>query len=199
MIKVLRTIFFNNFPIYLTDDLKYKSETNFYNIEEADLLTLIHDLELGLLEKVYLYDVNFDNLWEHFSSQFKIVKAAGGKVYNLNNEILFIYRNDKWDLPKGKIEKNETPEQAAIREVEEETGVKGLKIVKPLETTFHIYKFKQKQILKISYWYKMETSFKGILNPQQEEGISKVEWLSQQEIKKVIKNTYANIKLLMAN
>jgi len=192
----MHTIFINNIPIYLTDDLKQKSETNFYNIEEVDLSTLIQDLELGLLEKVYLYDASIENLWNFFSSQFKIIKAAGGKVYNLDNEILFIYRNNKWDLPKGKIEKNEIPEQAAMREVEEETGVKYLKIKQSLETTFHIYKFKEKQVLKISYWYKMETSFKGKLKPQKEEGISRVNWLNDKQIKNALNNTYDNIKLL---
>lgn len=192
----MKSVFFNNCPIYLVTDEKYKSESNFYPVKELDVLSIIKGIEAGLTERIYLYDNNPDSLWQCFCNHFIIIEAAGGKVFNHNNEVLFIYRNDKWDLPKGKIEKGESVEEAAIREVEEETRIKYLKIVKPLETTYHIYRHNEKYVLKISYWFKMTSDFKGKLLPQQEEGITKVKWLSGNEIKKALENTYENIRLL---
>ncbi|MET2985467.1 NUDIX hydrolase [Aureibaculum conchae] len=192
----MKTVFFNNLPIHLVSDLKHEVEPYFYPIGEVDLLSIINKMEQGLIESVYLYDDDFKSLWQHFSNQFKIIEAAGGKVFNEKKETLFIFRNGKWDLPKGKIEKDESIEEAAIREVEEETGIKNLKIIKPLETTYHIYKYKKKYVLKTSYWFKMRTDFEGKLHPQQEEGITKVEWLTKPNVENALQNTYANIKLL---
>jgi len=189
-------IFVNNHPIYLVDDLKFRSENNFYNIKDVDIVSLIKKLENNEIGQLYLYSADLDSLWQQFSSKFKIIKAAGGKVFNAQNEILFIFRNNKWDLPKGKIEKGEEIKEAAIREVEEETGVKQLKIIKPLDSTYHIYKRKENYIFKISYWFEMSTNFVSDLEPQLEEGITKVAFLNEHQIRRAMKNTYANIKLL---
>ena len=123
--------------------------------------------------------------------------AGGGKAYNDEGNILFIYRNDKWDLPKGKVEGNEPIEKTAIREVTEETGVGGLEITKPLETTYHIFKRNGRHKIKVTYWFEMKTAFKGDLFAQEEEGITKVEWLNKAQIKEALKNSYANIRGLI--
>ena len=193
------TVFINDYPIYLTDNLQYSAEINFFRITDINVLEFIKRLEEGEMVALYLYDKDIEILFKKFKIFFKVIEAAGGVVKNNKKETLFIYRNEIWDLPKGKIENNETIEQAAIREVKEETGVKELEIIKALDTTYHIYKYKEKYVLKISYWFGMKTSFTGQLLPQFEEGITKVEWLDQHEIKKVMKNTYANINLLLAN
>ena len=125
------------------------------------------------------------------------VVAGGGKVYNDNNEILFIYRNDKWDLPKGKIEGSESIERTALREVMEETGVAGLEITKPLETTYHIFKRNGNHRIKVTYWFEMKTSFRGVLYAQEEEGITKVAWLNHEQVTGALENSYANIKILI--
>ena len=127
------------------------------------------------------------------------VIAGGGKVYNDKGKVLFIYRNGKWDLPKGKIEKKESIEEGAMREVEEETGVKGLKIMKPLDKTYHIFKRNGRYRIKITYWFKMYTEYDGKLVPETSEGITKVKWLSKKKIKKALKkdNSYANIRELV--
>ena len=125
------------------------------------------------------------------------VIAGGGKVYNDKGEILFIYRNDKWDLPKGKIEAAETIEETAMREVSEETGVAGLQIVKPLPNTYHIFKRNGKYKIKITYWFEMKTNYKGKFSPQKNEGITKVEWLNAKQSQKALENSYANIRLLV--
>jgi 8-oxo-dGTP pyrophosphatase MutT (NUDIX family) len=100
-------------------------------------------------------------------------------------------------LPKGKVEGKETIEETAIREVEEETGVKGLEIVKPLETTYHIFKRNGRYRIKITYWFEMKTTFTGQLFPQEKEGITKTEWLNVKQSKMALENCYANIKLLV--
>ncbi|MCF6346735.1 MAG: NUDIX domain-containing protein [Flavobacteriaceae bacterium] len=193
------TVFINDYPIYLTDNLQYSTEINFFRITDINVLEFIKRLEVDEMEDLYLYDEDIEMFFEKFKNTFKVIEAAGGVVINSKNERLFIYRNNIWDLPKGKIENSETIEQAAVREVEEETGVKELEIIKALDTTYHIYKYKEEYVFKISYWFEMKTSFTGQLLPQFEEGITKVEWLNEQEIKEVMKNTYANIKLLVVD
>jgi 8-oxo-dGTP pyrophosphatase MutT (NUDIX family) len=107
-----------------------------------------------------------------------------------------IFRNDKWDLPKGKLEVGENIEECAIREVEEECGVEELSIVKKLKSTYHTYKLNGKAILKRTYWFKMNSNYKLKLTPQFEEGITKVEWVSISEVPSKLENSYGNIKEL---
>jgi len=191
------TVFINDKPIYLTDSLEFETHVNFFKINEVNILELLQKMEKEKLEIVYLYYIDIEMLFENFTKNFLVVKAAGGIVKNSKAAILFIYRNDKWDLPKGKIEKNEKFKEAAIREVEEETGVQNLQIEKPLENTYHIYIYKTEKVFKITYWFEMKTDFKGAVHPQLEEGITKVEWLNSEQLPKIYENTYANIKLLL--
>ena len=126
-----------------------------------------------------------------------IIAAGGGKVLNTSGQILFIFRNGKWDLPKGKAETRETIDQTALREVEEETGIKDLQITKPLEITYHIFKRNNKYQIKKTYWFEMFSDYKGDLKPQLSEGITKVKWIDPKKLKKVKKNIYANIEGLL--
>ena len=117
-------------------------------------------------------------------------------VYNDSKEILFIHRNGRWDLPKGKIEKEEEIEACAIREVEEETGVIGLSITKELQTTYHVFKRNGKFRLKETFWYEMHTSSTSELTPQKEEGIKKAKWLNFEKAQKALDKSYENIKMI---
>jgi len=108
-----------------------------------------------------------------------------------------IFRNGKWDLPKGKLEVGENIQECAIREVEEECGVLGLCIVNALQDTYHTYEIKGKRILKRTYWFEMKTDFKGGLLPQTEEGITKVDWVDKQDIIEKLENSFGNIKELL--
>lgn len=141
--------------------------------------------------------INFEShkkLKKQIKHNFQIISAAGGLVVNEKNEILMIYRNDCWDLPKGKIEKGEKKKQAAIREVEEECGIKNLTIEKALKVTYHTYSYKQKEVFKQSFWYLMNYKGDEKLIPQLEEGITKVEWVSIEDLPNKLNNTYGNIK-----
>ena len=150
--------------------------------------------------KVYINNkckVITDN-WDIFCNKYTLVKAAGGLVYNSKNQVLMIFRNDKWDLPKGKLEIGETIQECAIREVEEECGVNNLKIEQKLISTYHIYNLNNRLILKHTYWFKMSTQCSNELIPQIAEGIEKVEWANQNDLYKKLKNTYANIKEILS-
>ena len=193
------TVFINNSPIYLTDSLAYTDEDNFFKFDDVDLLESIDRLESNEINDLYLYNDNFQLLLEKFTKRFRIIEAAGGVVKNSKDELLFIFRNGLWDLPKGKIEKNESIKEAALREVEEECGIKQLKLDKLIDKTYHIYKVNNQYIFKISYWFLMHSDYLGELSPQIEEGITKVEWISEQNLAKVLVNTFANIKLLFLN
>ena len=125
------------------------------------------------------------------------IVAGGGKVVNSDGKILFIFRNGKWDLPKGKAEQKETIDQTALREVEEETGVEGLSITKPLEITYHIFKRNEQYFIKKTYWFEMFSDYIGDFKPQKKEGITKVKWVGPKKLKKVRKNIYANIEALI--
>jgi 8-oxo-dGTP pyrophosphatase MutT (NUDIX family) len=131
--------------------------------------------------------------WDEFGKHFTSIEAAGGRVRNADNETLFIFRRGKWDLPKGKIEDEEEVEDAAIREVEEECGVRGLKIIRELPSTYHIYTQDKEEILKRTYWFEMYSEDKRELVPQEEEGITEVKWMNEKEVKKALTNTYESI------
>ena len=193
------TIFFEDTPIYLTNLSDTNSCNHFFDIDNIDLIKMIDDIESNRIDSICFYDANIDKLWKKFTKKFKIIEAAGGVVLNDKKEILFIYRNHKWDIPKGKVEKGETIENAAIREVIEECGIEGLKLIKDLDKTYHIYKYKGNYILKITHWFLMNSNYNGTFTPQLKEGITEVAWIPTENLTQVIDNTYANIKLIFLN
>jgi 8-oxo-dGTP pyrophosphatase MutT (NUDIX family) len=149
------------------------------------------------IESAFVYSSNLKELFRDFCQFYKIIEAAGGLVFNEENKVLAILRNNIWDLPKGKIEKGETHEEAALREVEEETGLKNIKLKRFLTTTYHTYfdPRKNRKVLKISYWYEMKSKDKE-LSPQHEEGIELAEWIDLSELK-AKKPIYNNILLIL--
>ncbi len=129
------------------------------------------------------------------------IDAAGG-IVKRDGELLFIFRNETWDLPKGKIDKGETAEAAALREVEEECGISDLRIVKKLPSTFHVYRSTHptnhgKWIFKQTFWFEMEYSGSEDGVPQTEEGITETRWYKSIELDEVLANTYENLKQLI--
>ena len=190
-------IFVGDKPIILTT--KVETETNFKNflIDSVDINKVLSKLKKDKYDSVRLIGSKKELLLKKFLSLLPNVIAGGGKVYNKKGEILFIFRNGKWDLPKGKAKLKETINETALREVEEETGVFGLSIVKPLEITYHIFKRMGQFYIKVTYWFKMYSDYEGELIPQEKEGITKAKWISETKLTKVLNNSYANIKLLL--
>ena len=189
-------VFVNDCPIILTDDKKISTKYKRLIFENVDVLGIVKQMLNLELAGICMVCSDLELCWNVFKNNFKIQKAAGGKVFNSKKEILFIYRFNKWDLPKGKLEKGESIEQCAIREVEEECGISNLMIENELETTYHIFERKGKTIFKITYWFLMTTNYIGTLTPQIEEGIEEVVFKNQQSTEQALDNSYANIKLL---
>jgi len=190
-------VFVNDKPIILTDSLKKNNNYRIYIFKDIVVDEILHTLKRGNSKGVNLFCANLERDWKTFKKYFKVVSAAGGLVLNPNNEILFIQRLGIWDLPKGKIEKGETIEETAVREVEEECGVNGLIIENSLITTYHLFFMNDIMQLKITHWFLMETNFQEKLTPQLEEGITKVEFKNEAQVNDAMQNTYANIKLVL--
>lgn len=188
-------VFFNQKPIFLTTELVPQTDrTPVLFIKFSSPENIIKALKSKKTDCLYLYHQMEDKLWMHFLRHFPIVEAAGGLVRHQDARFLFIYRNDKWDLPKGRIEKNEPIRIAAVREVEEETGVDGLEIVKPLIETFHVFNRNGKYKLKKTFWFEMKTASTVTLTPQLNEGIEQAIWVFEKEIPHKFENAYENIK-----
>ncbi len=128
-------------------------------------------------------------------SMFKIVKAAGG-IVEKGEQILMIYRLGKWDLPKGKLEKGESMEIAAVREVEEECGVQVMRHQK-IATTWHNYTMNGKAILKKTKWYRMTLLDERNMQPQTEEDIERVQWMTENEVSESMTNSYLSIAFVI--
>lgn len=189
-------VFVNNRPLFLTNTIEKETDFQLFLLNSVDIEQLVSKIYKDKVHKAILYHPDEQEILSTLKSKIPVERAAGGLVYNSKGEMLFIFRNGKWDLPKGGIEKNEGKKEAAIREVEEETGAVKLKISDKLQKTYHIFKRNGKFKLKITHWYKMETSSDAPLSPQLEEGIDKAVWVSPDQVPKLLENSYENIKLL---
>lgn len=195
-------IFINNIVVILAQhkqgfSLPKRTErvTIFHINKLSNLQKLITAIEIGSInENLIILSDDIDWLHTKFFNSFKIITAGGGLVINERGETLMMLRKKKWDLPKGKIEKEENIKQGAVREVQEETGVKVRSVLKKLGKTYHTYKLKDKWLLKETHWYLMDGDINSDLMPQKEEGIEKVAWCVKSEIKENLKNSYVSIK-----
>ena len=136
---------------------------------------------------------DLEELKAAFFKKFTLIVAAGGFVLNEKDQVLMMFRRGKWDLPKGKLDKKETVEQGALRETEEETGLKNIRLISPLITTYHTYHEGTRYVLKQSNWFRMKVSGEQNLIPQAEEQISKLEWVSQKDLTKYMENTFPSV------
>ena len=189
-------VFVKDIPIILSTEKKIGAQYTAIPLKLARFKKIIKKINAGKLVYVNLYHKNEEKIEKFLRKKLPYVEAAGGLVYNDKCEILFIQRNGKWDLPKGHLDEGEGYETCAIREVEEETGVKGLMIKKFIGKTYHVFKRNGKLKLKATYWFEMYSSYNGKLTPQKEEGITKVKWKNFEKSQKALNNSYENIKLL---
>lgn len=129
----------------------------------------------------------------------KTIVAAGGLVTNASNELLLIYRRGVWDLPKGKLDKGESIEACAVREVEEETGLRGVLLRNLVGTTYHEYfdTWKKRDVVKETYWYAMQVQGPQRLTPQADEDITDIRWVALKDLGPYLQNTHTNIALII--
>ena len=189
-------VFVNDKPLFLTNQISKETDFQLFLLDSIDVEQVIVKMFQNKIKKAYLYHPDESVIMKTLKAKIPVNKAGGGLVYNKKGEVLFIFRNGKWDLPKGGSQKGELIEDAATREVEEETGVSGLIVGKKLQKTYHVFKRNGKYKLKITHWFEMQTDFEGTLIGQIEEGIEKVAWLNPKQIKDALQNSYENIKLL---
>ena len=194
-------IYFDSKPLFLCDSIDKTIEPFVHHddavfIDELDthtIKTIIHEMQQPQIHAGVFFHPDLEKLKKALFKKFTLVQAAGGLVSNETKEILMIFRRGMWDLPKGKLDPGETLEDCAVREVEEETGLKNIKLIAPLILTYHTYHEGSKFILKESHWYKMSVKGEQQLVPQTEEDIHEIRWFKDAELKPLMKKTYPAI------
>lgn len=195
-------IYFNDKPLFLCDTIDSSIEPYMHHddavfIDEFSthaVKSMIHEMEQPKVHAGIMRHASLDELKKAFWKKFLIVQAAGGLVLNDSKEILMIYRRGKWDMPKGKLDPGETLEQCALREVQEETGLKQVSLEKFLLATYHTYHESGKFILKESHWYTMSAPGNQPLTPQTAEDIHKIVWADDKAVDEYLKSSFPSIK-----
>jgi len=215
-------IFFDDrpFKIVRTNQLSVAETAHFDNIVDLRLVKLQkglltgHVLFLNATAATVIQAINFlekempgdllsitmatrekSEVEDKIKNNFKVIKAAGGVVVK-DGKWLFMYRRKKWDLPKGKLDKGESSKAAAVREIEEETGVKAV-IHDRICTTWHTYSLNNNRILKRTKWYVLDCVDDSRMSPQAEEQIEKLSWLTQAEGKAILINSFSSIRYVV--
>jgi 8-oxo-dGTP pyrophosphatase MutT (NUDIX family) len=187
-------IYINEKVVLLTATAPEQAE-NFQQIdsEQFDLKIIYLWVEKHAAKYFYVICADPKEFLKKITKTVKLVEAAGGLVRNEEGNHLFIYRNEKWDIPKGKIDKGEKTKDAAVREVEEECGIKVSKLDDKICKTYHMYVWKGQTVLKKTHWFMMRHKGKAKLVPQLEEGITDVRWFNTDQIAAIVKNTFPSI------
>src|SRR6185369_15383633 len=184
-------IYFGEKPLFLCDVIDsfiqpYVHHDDAVFIDELSSHTvksMIHEMEQQKVHAGVFYHDNIEELKKAFLKKLSFIMAAGGFVRNENAELLMIFRRGKWDLPKGKLDKGETLEACAVREVEEETGLKNVKLLSLLTTTYHTFHEGTRHVIKETNWFSMTASGVQNLKPQTEEDIQDIRWVSPGNLK----------------
>lgn len=201
------TIHFGDKPVILADgrdseisELLCHPETVL--IEECSahaVHAMLHEIKKDEIKAGVMIADDLETLRKLFWHRFQIVRAAGGLVENEHGDVLFIFRRGFWDLPKGKIDDGESIEDCAIREIQEETGLQDLKLIKPICSTYHTYEFRGEEILKESYWFLVQGQSSEKLVPQTEEDIAEIVWANRRQVKDLISSSYPSIRSVFAS
>lgn len=198
-------IYFGDHPLYLTNELDQEMNEIMHHddgvymdeLSNPGIKSMIHEMKLPKHHAGVFYHKDIDKLFKSFRKHFDLITAAGGVVRNDDDHVLMIFRRGKWDLPKGKLDKGESIEDCAIREVEEETGIRHTSLAGPLMTTYHVYDEFGKHILKETHWFNMKSPGTQPLIPQESEQITASEWASEERIDELLKNSYQLVKELL--
>ncbi len=191
-------VFFNDRTVFFGDDFSRaftKHKGLFYKYNNFHELNELVGMfaALNQINNLYILHDDIVMIFEEFKACFRNIEAGGGVIFNERGQFLVIYRNGIWDLPKGKLEKGEDFQMAALREVQEETGLHGIQLVHPLMSTYHTYMLKKKMVLKKTKWFEM--LYRGSEAPilQTEEGISDYRWATPGETRFIRENSYGSI------
>lgn len=194
-------IYINGTPLYLVSSEEVKSfgEASPKKIvlrhagKKKFLMSVVNQLETShKFDCIIVFDQDVEKLWADFNKIYKPITAAGGAVFNQEGKVLLIFRRDYWDLPKGKMDEGETPEETAIREVKEECGLVQLSLGPHLLDTWHTYEHKGNKVLKTTHWFRMETTDKNLI-PQTEEDIEQAVWADLEAFLANPTDVYGNI------
>ena len=194
-------IYFGDKPLFLCDNVDAALQPYIHHddavfIDELNLHTIksmIHEIQEPSVHAGVFFHKDLSELKDAFFKKFTLIKAAGGFVLNENNEALMMFRRGKWDLPKGKMDKKESFEECAIRETEEETGLKNISLISPLITTYHTYHEGSRFVLKETKWFTMKVNSEQKLIPQAAEQITKLEWVDKNDLKKYLQNSFPSV------
>ncbi|HMO32364.1 MAG TPA: NUDIX hydrolase [Lacibacter sp.] len=200
------TVYFGDEPIYLCDqkdafidEILHHPESVFMDeVSTPAIKSLIHELVKPEFHAGVLFDPDLEALKKKFFKHFSRITAAGGAVQNAAGEVLLIHRRGKWDLPKGKQDSGESLEACALREVEEETGLRGVELVRPLTVTYHAYDEYGKHFLKDTHWYLMRVQEAQEGVPQAEEDITAVRWVRPDELAEYSNRTYPSVREVLS-
>lgn len=195
-------VFVDNIPIYFEKGANFQSNlpNHYFPVLTPEKYNNIvkHLNSIDKKTKFFVESINPQSTLDSFFSKFKFIEASGGLVYNPTiKKYLFIKRNGFWDIPKGKIEKDESKEDAAIREVQEECGFEKIELGELITKTYHTYYAFGMYHLKKTYWFKMESTDSQHLTPQKEEGITELMWLKKEDWNKIHKNTFKSISEIL--
>jgi len=195
-------IYFDSKPLFLCDDVDASLQPYLHHddavfIDELNnnaVNSMMHEMQLPHIHAGIFFNPDLPLLKKAFFKKFTLIFAGGGFVQNEKNEVLMMFRRGKWDLPKGKQDKGETFQECAVRETEEETGLKNIMLIKPLITTYHTYHEGSRFILKQTEWFTMKVAGEQKLIPQENEGILKLEWVSKEDLKKYMLNSFPSVE-----
>ena len=195
------TIYFNQKPLVLSDSktphieqlLQKPAIVLHDQLNSKSVENMLKEMQQPTTGGGVFIHQPIDDLLQAFKKKMKVVEAGGGLVHTGEETVLLIFRNGKWDLPKGKLDEGESTYAAALREVQEETGLVNLQLEEPLTTTYHTYYQNNELILKKSHWFLMKSPQQQALVPQLEEGIEKCEWVRLDALAPFVENTHPSI------
>lgn len=195
------TIYFNQKPLILSDrkndviekQLQQPNMLFMDGLNEATVKAVISEIQQENIRGGVLVHQSLESLLNAFKTGMHVIVAGGGLVHTDTDDVLLIFRKGTWDLPKGKVDEGERIDAAAVREVQEETGLTSIQLEEPLTTTYHTYYQKGELILKESHWYLMKSDAQQPLTPQTDEDIEQCVWVKQKDLEEYYKNMYPAI------
>ncbi|MGH2643113.1 MAG: NUDIX hydrolase [Chitinophagaceae bacterium] len=201
-ILIMQNIIIHGKPVIICDQITERIQARITNehliqMHEPDLKnieSLLHALQDNAVYGYVWLSHQPEAVFKSLISHFEHWQAAGGLIVNYRDQVLLMFRRGKWDLPKGKMEPDETPEITARREVTEETGLHNLHIESKLSDTWHAYHQFGKDIMKQTHWFKMQFTGTELTVPQIEEDILDIQWIKPENISKYLQYSYPNLK-----